>query len=598
MTPSRTQQFTATVPGGGGATWTVDGIAGGNAAVGTISGTGLYTAGTAAGAHTITAASVADAAQSANAIAAVTDLAGVYTYHNNLARDGANTQEYALTPGNVNAAHFGKLAVCAVDGAIYGQPLWVANLTVNAAKHNVVFVATQHDGLYAFDADASPCVKLWSVSLIDAAHGGSSGETSVPYALVGSGYGDIQPEIGVTGTPVIDPTRNVLYVVSKSVNSLQTVYYQRLHAIDLATGNEKAGSPALIAGTYPGTGDGGTTVAFNSHQELQRPGLALVNGTVYLAWSGHEDKAPYYGWMMSYQYDGTAFTQKSVLNVAPNARAGGIWMGGGAPAADAGNNLYVLTGNGPFDAISSTPPNSDYGDSLLRLNAMLQVSQYFTPSDEANDNLNDRDFGSGGAAVLADLPAGSTVTHALICGGKDGSLYVLNRDLLGGFGDPAAVQQIPLGHGIFGTGAFWNNHFYLAGINGPLTAYLLDPPTARFSLASTSTQVFGFPGATPSVSAAAARNGVVWALESSSYCTGQSHACAPAVLHAYDAANMAVELWNSGQIAADAAGYAVKFSVPTVANGRVYVGSRGDDNAVPNNSAARRGELDIYGLKP
>jgi hypothetical protein len=600
ITMPQTQQFAATVPGGGAATWTVDGIAGGNSTVGIVSATGLFSAGTAAGAHTIVATSVANTAQSASAVAAVTDLAGVYTYHNNLARDGTNTREYALTPSRVTAAGFGKRAACPVDGAIYTQPLWAANLTVNGAKHNVVFVATQHDGLYAFDADASPCAMLWSVSLIDAAHGGSSGETSVPGNLVGVGDGDIQPEIGVTGTPVIDPVARILYVVSKSINSAQTTFFQRLHAIDLATGNEKPGSPAAITGTYPGTGSNGTTVSFNPRQENQRAGLALVNGIVYIAWSGHEDAPPYYGWMLSYQYDGAALTQKAAINVTPNTRFGGIWMGGGAPSVDSNNNLYVLTGNGNFDATSSSAPNNDYGDSLLKLNTALRVSQYFTPSDQQTDNLEDEDFGAGGTAILADLPAGNTITHTLICGGKDGSLYVLNRDLLGGFGDPAAVQKIAFGHPIYATGAFWNDHFYLGGIDGPLTAYQLATGTPQFNPtpSSKSTHLYGFAGITPSISAAAAQNGVVWALDTKNYCTQESTGCGPVVLYAYDAANVATELWNSSLKAADTAGYAVKFTVPTVANGRVYVGTRGNNIGGADNSTSVAGELDIYGLKP
>jgi hypothetical protein len=594
ITLSRTQQFTATVPGGGAATWTVDGIAGGNGTVGVIGGTGLYSAGTAAGAHTVVATSIANTTQSADAVAAVTDLAGVYTYHNNRSRDGSNTREYALNAGNVNGTSFGKIASCTVDGAIYGQPLWVANLTVNGAKHNVVFVTTQHDSLYAFDADASPCIQLWSANLIDAAHGGLSGETTVPSNLVGVGAGDIVPEIGITGTPVIDPARGILYVVSKSaIISAQTTYYQRLHAIDLATGHEETGSPTTIAGAYPGRGDGGTTVNFNTHQELQRAGLALVNGVVYIAWTAHEDKTPWYGWMMSYEYDDHALTQKAVINVAPNAQRGGIWMSGGAPAVDSDNKLYVLTGNGTFDA-----PNHDYGDSLLQLDSTLHVSHYFTPTDQQYFADRDIDFGAGGATVLADLPDGNTVTHALICGGKNGVVFVLDRDLLSGYGDDTAVQTIRFGHPIFATGAFWNNNFYLGGVKGPLAAYQLDTSNAHFNLTSSSSHLYGFAGATPSVSSTATRNGVVWTLETGQYCTRQSKGCGPVVLYAHDATNVARELWNSSLNAADMAGNAIKFTVPTVANGKVYVGTRGNNIGGANNSTSVPGELDIYGLKP
>ncbi|MGB6355353.1 MAG: hypothetical protein WBF21_15365 [Steroidobacteraceae bacterium] len=596
------QQFAATVPGGGAATWTVDGIAGGSAGVGTISTAGLYTPGTAVGTHAIVATSVANSSESGSAVVAVTALAGVYTYHDDLARDGVDSQEYALTTASVNTGGFGKLFSCGVDGAVYAQPLWVANLTVNGAQHNVVFVATEHDSLFAFDADAGPCTSLWTISLIDANHGGFTGETTVPAGptgnLVGAGYGDITPEVGVTGTPVIDPAMNVLYVVSKSVNSAQTTFYQRLHAIDLATGSEKPGSPATIAGTYPGTGDGGTTVTFNPRQQNQRSGLVLLNGAVCIAWSAHEDARPYYGWVMSYTYNGTSFTQGSVLNVTPNAQGGGIWMDGGAMAADSMNNLYVLTGNGAFDATNPASPNNDLGDSMLQLSGSLSISQYFTPSDQLSDEQNDADFGSGGAAVLADLPAGSPVTHLVVGGGKDGNLYVLNRDLLGGLGDTAAVQKVALGHGLFSTGAFWNNSLYVAGAGGALSAYSLSLSQAQFTLSSASSTVYGWPGGTPSVSSSGVQGGIVWILDNHLYCTKQSSGCGPTVLHAYDATNMASELWNSTMVSSDAAGNAVKFTVPTVANGRVYVGTRGNNTGGVYGSTSVSGELEVYGLQP
>ena len=601
MTLSQIQQFMATIPGGGTAAWTVDGVAGGNATVGVIGSSGIYTPGTAPGRHTIAATSVAYPSLSGSAVAAVTDLAGVYTYHNDLARDGANTQEYALTTSNVNTSSFGKLFSCVVDGAVYGQPLWGANLTVNGATHNVVFVATEHDSLYAFDADANPCKQLWTVSLIDVAHGGSSGETPVPSGatgfLVGRGAGDLAPEVGVTGTPVIDPSSNTLYLVSKSVDASHTTFYQRLHAIDLATGSEKSGSPVTIAATYPGSGDGGTTVTFNPGPENQRGGLALMNGVVYITWSAHEDVAPWYGWVMGYSYDGTAFTQVAVFNAAPETQEGGIWMGGGAPASDPNGNLYLVTGNGNFDANSSTAPNTDYGDSLLQLTGTLGLSQYFTPSDQAADGGGDLDFGAGGAAVLADLPAGSPIPHLLICGGKDSSLYVLNRDVLGGLGDNVAVQKIDFGYRVYATGAYWNSNYYLSGNQGPLVEFVLNAAVPQMSQAATSSHVYGFGGSTPSISAAAAQNGIVWTLDNAQYCLGNAPACGPVVLHAHDASNVATELWNSGTAAADAAGNAVKFTVPTVANGKVYVGTRGNNTGGVPGSTTVAGELDVYGLR-
>jgi hypothetical protein len=603
ITVWQTQKFTATVPGGGTPTWSVDNVGGGNATVGTISATGLYTPPTTAGAHTIIATS---GTNSGTAKVGVTDLAGVYTYHNDLSRDGANSKEYALTPSNVNAAGFGKLASCAVDGAIYGQPLWVANLTVGGAKHNVVFVATQHDSVYAFDADSSACSKLWQANLVDAAHGAAAGETSVPYTLAGWGHGDIRPEVGVTGTPVIDPGTGILYVVSKSTNAAQTSFYQRVHAIDVLTGNEKSGSPMLISGSVAGNGDGGTTVAFNARQELQRPGLAFVNGTVYIAWGSHEDRPTYYGWMMGYRYNGTTFSQTAIFNAAPNQNAAapgtgaGIWMSGGAPAADSGGNLYVLTGNGVFDVVGSTTGHTnDYGDSLLQLSPTLAVSQYLTPYGQATDNTSDYDFGAGGAAILADLPATSPIRHLLICGGKGGQLYVVNRDSLGGYDSSDQFTRVYTGGDILETGAFWNNHLYIASKFASMRAFTLDPSTSILgSNPTTTSHAYGLTGSTPSVSAAGTANGIVWGLDDTNYCTDQSPGCSPSVLYAYDAINALTPLWNSAANAADAAGNAVKFTVPTVANGKVYVGTRGNNIGGADNSTTMPGELDIYALKP
>lgn len=573
------------------------------------------------GVYTVTATSVTDPSQSSSIQIGVTDLPGVFTYHNDAARDGVNAQEYSLAPGTVGPSTFGKLFSCAVDGAVYAQPLWKANVTIAGVSHNIILVATAHDSLYAFDADASPCAPLWSVSLIDGAHGATAGETSVPSGttnpLVGAGDGDITPETGVIGTPVIDASSGTLYVVSKSVliTSGSPIFYQRLHAIDISSGLEKASSPVAIQGTYPGTGDGSTTVTFSARQQNQRAGLALVGGVVYIAWAAHEDALPYYGWVIGYRYGASGFTQTAALNVTPNVLYGGIWMSGGAPAVDPNGNLYVLTGNGGFDATNAVAPNNDFGDSLLQLavNAGsaspiggLSVAHYFTPTDQQTDENSDQDFGSGGAAVLADVVAGSPpqTTHLVVGGGKDGSLYFLNRDALGGLGDGNAFEQISTGHGIFSTAAYWNNTVFLAPVHGQVTSYALDISHSpiEFILQSSGTSPsggFGFPGSTPSLSANGATNGIVWALDNSQYCTNQSHGCGPAVLHAYDATDLS-ELWNSSLAAgaADAAGNAVKFCVPTVANGKVYVGTRGNNIGGGTTSTSVAGELDVYGLKP
>ena len=592
-----------------GVTWSISPAGGSFSAANSLNGVPVnFTAPATAGVYTITATSRSDGTRSASLTVGVTDLAGVYTYHNNGARDGSNVQEYALTPANVNNANFGKLFSCPVDGAVYAQPLWVANLSIAGLTRNVVFVATAHDSLYAFDADAVPCKPLWQVSLIDTSHGAGAGETTVPAGgsgfLVGQGFGDITPEVGVTGTPVIDPAAGILYVVSKSVNSGHTAFYQRLHAIDLASGAERAGAPVALSGSY--LADSGTAVGFDVRQELQRCALALAGGTVYVAFAAHEDAAPWYGWVLGYRYNGAGFTQNAVLNVAPNTAESGIWMSGGGPSVDSSGHLYVITGNGQFDAANTSGTSDDYGDSFLQLTlgtgqAGLGVSSYFTPTDQLSDYQNDKDFGAGGAALVLNLSGtGGTPQHLVVGGGKDGALYVLNGDAMGGAGDAQAWQKVSVGHPIFATAAFWNNTLFLAPLKSGLQAYSFNSSTLKLasSATQTSANTFGFPGATPAVSASdGANNGIVWAIDSSAYCTPQSGGCGPAVLHAYAAGALGSELWNSSQIGTDAAGNAVKFTVPTIANGKVYLGSRGNNTGGVYGSTSVSGQLDVYGLK-
>jgi chitodextrinase len=562
--------------------------------------TATYVAPSSAGNVSVTATSVADSSKRASATLAVTDLTGVTTYHNDLSRDGANTHEFALTTSNVKTATFGKRFSCTVDGAIYAQPLWVANLTVGGAKHNVVIVATMHESVYAFDADASPCSTLWHVNLVDIAHGGTAGETSVPSGhiggLVGNGFGDIESEVGITGTPVIDPATSTLYVVSKSVNAA-TQFFQRLHALDMTTGNEKLNSnkPVLISASVPGNAPDASPsgqVAFDPLNEHQRPGLALVNGVVYVAWAAHEDHDPYHGWVIGCNASTLAQVPNAVFNTTPNTvngatyARGGIWMGGGAPAADASNNLYFITGNGTYDGLNN------FGDSILRLSTAggLAATDWFTPNDQAILDQNDTDLGSGASTILVDLPL-APVHQLLIGGGKEGTLYLLDRTNLGHFTptNSGVVQSFPASNGIFATPAFWQNKLYYAADGDTLKLFTLDPtlglftPIAGPSASSHSSNSFGFPGSTPSVSAAGTVSGIVWALDNSQYGfpAGSNGA---AVLHAYDATNLNTELWNSSQVVGDKAGNAVKFTVPTVANGKVYIGTRT--------------ELDVYGLKP
>jgi putative Ig domain-containing protein len=584
--------LTATVTndiGSAGVNWSV--TTGGTLSAQTTSSTSLSA--TTAGVYTVTAKSNADGSKTASVVIGVTDLKGVTTYHNNLSRDGTNTEEYALTPTNVTTTTFGKLYSCAIDSPAYAQPLWVANLSIGGGVHNVVFVATSRDTVYAFDADKGPCVTYWSVSLLGA------GETYLNSGDVSSA--DIEPDIGIVGTPVIDLSSSTLYVVSKSKDSgtsctPSSSCHQRLHALNLGDHAEKFGGPYELTSsiTVPGNGDGSSNgqVPFNPLRQNQRPGLVLVNGLVYITWASHGDNGPYHGWVIGFTANNIGAGPAAVWNSTPTAvsgspSSGGIWMSGGAPAADSSNNLYFLTGNGAFNADAG---GSDYGDSTVKLSTSggLHVTDYFTPENQSSLNSGDLDHGSGGAAILVDQPSGP-VQHLLIGGGKQGTLFLVNRDNMGHFNSTSnnVVQSFDKGRSIFATGAFWNNFLYMAGMSDYMNQYTFNTGTGQFGTTAThhSACCYYFPGATPSVSSLGpSTNGIVWALDNSNYCTTQSPGCGPTVLHAYDATNVSTELWNSTQGSGNSAGNAVKFTVPTVANGKVYVPTRS--------------ELDVFGLLP
>jgi hypothetical protein len=561
-----------------GVTWTASGGSFSN----TTSTSATYVAPASPGVYTITATSVLDVTQSASATIGVTDLTGVTTYHNDLARDGVNSKEYALTKSNVTSSTFGKLFSCSVDGAIYAQPLWLANLSIKGGTHNVVFVATQHDTVYAFDADASPCVTLWSKQLIPA------GETWVSYLDVATE--DIKPDIGIVGTPVIDPYANTIYLVTKTKDKSSSCTpssscHVRLHALDITDGSETASGPFEMTGsiTVRGTGEGGngSTVPFYPLHENQRSGLALANGNVYVSFGSHADHRPYHGWVMSFNKSNIGSGPTAVYNTTPDGIEAGIWMSGGAPAFDGSGNLYALTGNGQYDG------NTNFGDTFLKLSSSLSVADWMTPSDESTMASSNMDFGAGGAALLADLPSGN-IRHVIIGGGKTGSgnygeVYVLNRDSMGhleGNGAPI-VQKFPIGYMIFSTGAYWQNTFFIAGSGGPVKSFTFDQKAARFdtvNIGITSSK-FGHPGATPSISSDGSSNGILWAMNSSKFNTPST------VLYAFDAMNLQTKLWDSMSLPnRDQAGGAVKFTLPTVANGKVYVGTST--------------ELDVYGLLP
>jgi hypothetical protein len=512
----------------------------------------------------------------------------VTTYHNDTTRAGVNAQELALTSSNVHSSTFGKLFSCAVDAAVYPQTLWVANLPIAGGTHNVIFTATSHNTVYAFDADASPCVTYWSKNLIP------SGETWPTYLNMGSD--DIQPDVGIVGTPVIDPVAKILYVVTKTKNvgtnaRLAGDCHQRLHALSLTDGSETAGGPIELTSsiTVAGTGDGSRAgrLPFDPFHENQRPGLALVNDTVYVSWGSVTDQKPWHGWIMGFNRSNLR-AAPILFNASPNGEGAGIWMAGGAPSVDSSNNLYVITGNGDFNG------TTEFGDAFLKLNSNLVLQDWFAPSDQAILNSTNADLGAGGAAVLADLPS-APVKHLLIGGGKlgsgqNGELYVLNRDAMGhleGTG-PALVQKFPVMRSLYATPAFWNYTLYIAGVNGPVNAYTLNPNTGLFnpSPASQSSALFPGRGATASVSSDGNSHGIVWAADTSQYGGPSQYGTGPAVLHAFDATNLSRELWNSAQAAAnrDQAGNAVRFTVPTIANGKVYIGSST--------------EIDVYGLLP
>ncbi len=575
LTTSQTQVFTATVVNdlqNVGVTWSVDGNAGGSAGVGTISTNGLYTPGTQAGAHSVTATSKADATATASSNIAVTDLAGVFTYHNDNTRQGVNTQEYALTPSTLSSSTFGMLFSCALDlpGYVYAQPLYAANLTMNdGKKHNVVFVATESDWVYAFDADSGSCQPLWKKRVL------AAGETTVPPADTGE-VSDLVPEIGVTSTPVIDPSTSTIYVCAKAKDA-GAHYHHRLYALNLTDGTPKFGSPVEI-----------TAPNFNILFHLQRPALLLNNGVVYIAFGSHGDNNIYQGWLFAYdaatlaQKFAFATTDPTSAGPAGHGNQGSIWQSGNGPAVDAGGNIYVETANGVFD-----PLTNNFSDSVLKISPTGSVLDYFTPFNQTTLNANDVDLGSSGVVILPDAAGSSAHPHLAIATGKTGFLYLLDQSNLGKFNSVSNqdVQEVPVQSnstqivgGIFGQPAFWNGNAYVAAVGDFLKQFTVANGSLSPGPVHQSSNTFDLRGMTPAVSANGATAGIVWALDISAYPTG------PAVLYAYDAANVSNLLFTSPGSGAGAAGAAVKFTVPTVANGKVYVGGQGS--------------LTVFGLKP
>jgi len=498
----------------------------------------------------------------------------ILTQHYDTGRTGQNTGETVLNPTNVNSTTFGKLFTLTVDGYVYAQPLFVPTLVIPGnGTHNVLYVATEHDGLYAFDADTG--TQLWYVTFL------INGATTVSTSDVG-GTQDINPEMGITGTPTIDPTTNTLYVIVNTVESGNIIY--RLHAIDITTGAEKLGGPVLITASVPGTApDGnGTTVPFNPQWANQRPGLLLLNGFLYAGFSSHGDNGPWHGWLFG--FNKTTLAQTGVWCTSPNGKGNGIWGAGSGLAADAAGNIYVSTGNGDYTVETPAPPPSttiDFGDSIVRVgltNGVPVPTDYFTPWNQGSLDNADEDLGSGGVLVIPDQTT-SPFIHILIQSGKQGEVYVVNRDKMTSDGshycngctsDPEIIQSISSGAGLWSMPAYWNGQIYLWGNGGSLEAYSLTNDMLSKSPTSKSAETSQFPGSTPVVSSNGTTNGVVWAVESDAYTSS-----GPAILRAYNATNVSNLLYGSNLTSGrDTLGPAVKFVVPVVTNGKVYVGTQ------------------------
>ncbi len=500
----------------------------------------------------------------------------VVTYQYDNGRDGANQAETTLTPVNVNSTTFGKLGFYTVDGLVDGQPLYLSQVSIpGKGTHNILYVVTEHDSVYAFDADSG--VTLWQVSLL------GSGETTSD----NRGCSQVTPEIGITSTPVINRgngPNGALYTVAMSKSSSN--YFQRVHALDLVTGAELFGGPVTVQATFPGTGDDSQNgnVIFNPAQYKERAGLLLSNGVLYTMWASHCDDRPYTGWILG--YDALTLAQTQVLDVTPNGNDGAIWMSGAAPAADLNGDIYLLDANGTFDTqldANNFPIKGDFGNSFLKLSAppILTVADYFTMSGTFAESNADEDLGSGGAVVLMDLTDNSGHVYQLAVGaGKDSVIYVVDRNSMGKFNSTSdnIYQEISgaLGGQVFSKPAVFDDTVYYGAVGDSIRAFPIANAKLSTTPSSKSSHTFAYPGTTPTISANGSNNAILWAVENSN----------PAVLHAYAATNLATELYNSNEAAngRDHFGAGNKFMVPIVVNGKVFVGT-------PNGVA-------VFGLLP
>ena len=582
LSVSQTQQFTATVTSTGNknVTWDVNGVAGGTATVGTISSSGLYTAPAQVPSPaqvSVNATSMADPTKSDSANVTISEIAGsgpftgVLTYHNDNSRTGQDLNESVLSPANVTQSKFGKLFSYPLDGQVFAQPLYVYKVPIDGQNHNVIYVATEHDTVYAFDADNKASSALWSVSFLNSAEG----VTPIPSSDLDS---PINPEIGVTSTPVIDGNSGTLYVLAATKENGN--YVHRLHALDITSGAEKFGGPVVIQGSVPGSGSGSSNgqITFQTKIQLQRPALLLSKGVIYLAWASYNDHGLYHGWVMA--YDASTLHQIAIWNDTPNGERGGIWQSGCGLSADSAGNVYVAIGNGTFDAYAG---GANYGDSFIKLTlngSSLSVTDYFTPFNQQTLSDEDSDLGSSGLVLLPDQAGVNP--HLGISAGKEGKIYLVNRDHLGKFqsdNDSQIVQSIPDALGTtpddrnFSSAVYWNGSVYFVGNTDAIKQFQLNSGLLSTSPVSQSSHQFGYTG-TSSISANGSGNGILWTMEAGG-----------SVLHAYDATNLANELYNSKQAGSrDFFGSAIRFNPPTVANGKVYV--------------AGQTEIAVFGLLP
>ncbi len=508
-----------------------------------------------------------------NAVVAVST--DVTTFHNDNFRTGQNLTETKLTPANVNSQTFGLLRNLSVDGKVDAEPLYLAQLSVNGAAHNVVIAVTEHDSVYAFDSDTG--AQLWKDSLL------GLGETTSD----ARNCGQVSPEIGITSTPVIDRAagpHGTIYVVAMSKNG--STYFQRLHALDAATGAELLGGPVTVQAAYSGTGanSSGGRVIFDPKQYKERAGLLLLNGVIYTSWASHCDIDPYTAWIIG--YNAATLAQTSVLNLTPNGNEGSIWQSGGGLAADAQGSIYALIANGTFETTLDTngfPNKQDYGNAFVKVsttNGALQLADYFNMSNTTNESNTDADLGSGGAMVLPDTTFGTGGTlHLAVGAGKDGHIYVVDRNNLGKFSASAnnVYQDLSgaLPNGVWGVPAYFNNTVYFCDQNDTLKSFAIANGKLSTTPAHTAAS-FTYPGVQPSISAIGSSNGIVWAIENSG----------TAVLHAFSAGDLTQELYNSNQAAGgrDHFGSGNKFITPMIADGKVF--------AATTNSVA------VFGLLP